>query len=201
VNGQISFKVNCPVCNTDGTATANTLLAAQLAAAPPTAIAPPPFAPAGGGLKINRPPPEAIAATAPQTLAPMMSASVPPPISGLRSAQDEKKLKAKTSGEFSLVRGIFGAVAGSAVGCGLMFGFWLWAHFRFPLSGVAVGAAAGYGARWLARGTDTTLGIITAVIAGGAVTGTFLVMYGEFAVFNLISIVICAGFAYRVSSE
>lgn len=67
--------------------------------------------------------------------------------------------------------------------------------------GIAVGAAAGYGARWLARGTDTTLGIITAVIATASVFGTFFLMYGEFAIFNIISIVICASVAYRAASD
>jgi hypothetical protein len=45
------------------------------------------------------------------------------------------------------------------------------------------------------------LGIITAVIAGGSVIGTFVYMYGGFAMFNIISIVICTGVAYRASSE
>jgi len=195
VNGRMPFAVNCPACNADGTAAANALIAAQLATAPPVVSAPPPpIAPAAGGLRINLPPPPATAATAPPPLA-------PPPISGLRPAVANKKPKPQVAGEFSLVRGILGALLGAGVGCGLMFGFWLWAHFRFPLMGIAVGAAAGYGARWLARGTETTLGIITAVIAGVSVTGTFVVMYGGFAVFNIISIVICAGVAYRASSE
>ncbi len=67
--------------------------------------------------------------------------------------------------------------------------------------GIAVGAAAGYAARWLARGTDTTLGVITASIAGVAVTGTFVLMYGEFAFINIISIVICIAVAYRAASD
>jgi hypothetical protein len=67
--------------------------------------------------------------------------------------------------------------------------------------GVAVGAAAGYGARWLARGTDNTLGIITASIAGLSVTGTFVLMYGGFALFNIVSILFCVGVAYRAASE
>ena len=45
------------------------------------------------------------------------------------------------------------------------------------------------------------MGIITAVIAGVSVTGTFVLMYGDFALFNIITIVICAGVAYRLSSE
>ena len=119
----------------------------------------------------------------------------------MKPISTEKKSRPAVDGEFSLVRGIMGALAGSVVGCGLLFAFWLWAHFRFPLMGIAVGAAAGYGARWLARGIDTTLGIIAAVIAGGSVFGTYSVMYGEFAIFNIVSIVICAGVAYRASSE
>jgi len=144
VNGQMPFAVNCPACNADGTAAANALLAA----APPAVSAPPPpIAPTAGGLRINLPPPQATATNAPPPLA-------PPPISGLRPAVANKKTKPQVTGEFSLVRGILGALLGAGVGCGLMFGFWLWAHFRFPLMGIAVGAAAGYGARWLARGTD-----------------------------------------------
>ncbi len=198
VNGRMPFAVNCPACNADGTATADAEIATQLAAAPAT---PPPIAPAPIGLRINRHAPEPATATAPPPLVPVDAGSAPPPIAALRPGAAAKTSKPNVAEEFSLVRGILGALLGAAVGCGLMFGFWLWTHFRFPLMGVAVGAAAGYGARWLARGTATTLGIISAVIAGASVTGTFVVMYGGFAVFNLISIVICAGVAYRASSE
>jgi hypothetical protein len=194
VNGQMPFAVNCPACNADGTAAANMLIATQLAAASTVSPPPPPIAPAAAGLRINRSAPEAAVTVAPPPLA-------PPPIAPMRPSLAAKASKPKVEGEFSLMRGIFGALAGALVGCGLMLGFWLWVHFRFPLTGVAVGAAAGYGARWLARGTDATLGIITAVVAGASVTGTFVVMYGGFAVFNIVSIIICAGVAYRASSE
>ena len=202
VNGRMPFTVNCPVCNADGTAAANALIATQFAAAPPTASPPPPpIAPAAAGLRINRHAPETSTAATPPPFAATTAGSTPPPISALRPGVGVKAAKPKVEGEFSLVRGVLGALLGAGVGCGLMLGFWMWLHFRFPLMGVAVGAAAGYGARWLARGTDTTLGIITAVIAGGSVTGTFVYMYGGFALFNIISIVICTGVAYRASSE
>jgi hypothetical protein len=202
VNGRMPFTVNCPVCNADGTAAANALIATQFAAAPPTASPPPPpIAPAVAGLRINRHAPEAAAVAVPPPFATATAGSPPPPISALRPGVGVKAAKPQVAGEFSLVRGVLGALLGAGVGCGLMLGFWMWLHFRFPLMGVAVGAAAGYGARWLARGTDTTLGIITAVIAGGSVTGTFVYMYGGFALFNIISIVICTGVAYRASSE
>ena len=196
VGGQMPFTVNCPACNTDGTATANALIAQQTIASPP-----PPIAPVVSGLRINR---EVHAPTPTSTPPPLTSvggSSAPPPIGAMRPLATDKQSKPKADGEFSLGRGILGAVLGSAAGCGLLFAFWIWAHFRFPLMGIAVGAAAGYGARWLSRGTDMTLGIITAVIAGASVTGTFVLMYGGFAVFNIISIVICAGVAYRASSE
>jgi hypothetical protein len=200
VGGRMPFTVNCPACNVDGTPAANALIAGQHVAAPP--IMPPlPSAAVSGGLKINRSSPEPDTAVAILPMAPENSGSRPPPISGMRPATPEKKSKPKVEGEFSRGRGILGAVLGAGVGCGLMFVFWLWVHFRFPLMGIAVGAAAGYGARWLARGTETTMGIFTAVIAGASVTGTFVLMYGDFALFNIISIVICAGVAYRLSSE
>jgi hypothetical protein len=201
VGGRMPFTINCPVCNTDGTTAANALIAGQPGIALSAMASPPPIAPVSGGLKINRSVPEADTAVAITPAALVSSGSTPPPISGMRPGMTDKKSKPGVEGEFSLVRGILGAVLGTGVGCGLMFAFWLWAHFRFPLMGIAVGAAAGYGARWLGRGTETTMGIITAVIAGASVTGTFVLMYGDFAFFNIISIVICAGVAYRLSSE
>jgi hypothetical protein len=201
VNGRLPFTVACPVCNADGTTAANALIAGQPVVVPPTMTSPPPITPVFSGLKIIRSAPEPAITIAPPPIDPVNSGSIPPPISGIRPGLMGKKAKPKIEGEFSLVRGILGALMGAAVGCGLMFGFWVWAHFRFPLMGIAVGAAAGYGARWLARGTETTMGIIAAVIAGALVTGTFVLMYGGFALFNIISIVICSAVAYRVSSE
>jgi hypothetical protein len=222
VGGRMPVTVNCPACQADGTATANRQLAEQLRSGPPPppAIAPSPFAPIGsvapvmaaapppppppsppppvGGLWINR---EVHAAPAAAPVANLGGGPPPPPIGAVKPQSTDKKAKPQADGEYSLVRGIIGAVIGSSVGCGLLFAFWMWAHFRFPLMGIAVGAAGGYGARWLARGTDTTLGIITAAIAGVSVTGTFVLMYGGFAAFNIVSIVICTAVAYRASSE
>lgn len=55
VNGRMPFTVNCPLCNADGTATANAMLAEFLASQPPPLAMPPPAPPASGGLRINRP--------------------------------------------------------------------------------------------------------------------------------------------------
>jgi hypothetical protein len=200
VGGLMPFTVNCPTCNADGTPHANALITEQLGASamPPPPIAPS-VAPSTGGLRINRTEP---AAPAPSTTTPppLDSTGTPDVLPTIGAVAPLSTAKKPRTEEFSLVRGIIGAVAGSLVGCGLMFGFWMEVHFRFPIMGVAVGACAGYAARWLARGTDTTLGVITAVIAGASVTGTFVLMYGDFAAFNFISIIICCGVAYRASS-
>ncbi|MDR3458211.1 MAG: hypothetical protein P4N60_12245 [Verrucomicrobiae bacterium] len=214
VGGRMPFAVNCPVCQADGTATANMRLAEHFRFVPPPPSPNPPssFAPSGsaapamppppppvGGLRINR---EVQAAPAP-VAAPVvgMGGGTPPPIGVIKPLSANKKSKPKVEGEFSLVRGIIGAVVGSAIGCALLYAFWIWAQFRFPLMGIAVGVAGGYTARWLARGTDTTLGVITAVIACASVTGTFVLMYDGFPIFNIVSVVICASVAYRVTSE
>jgi hypothetical protein len=165
----------------------------SMAAAP----APPPLPPMAG-LRINKEAPAPISTIAPP---PLSSGSPPPPIAGMRTAREQQKINQRESGQFSLVRGILGAVIGAVVGCGLMYAFYEWAHFRFPLMGIAVGVAVGYGARWLARGTENTMGVISGAIAGVSVVGTFWLMYGDFAIFNIISIVICIGVAYRASSE
>ncbi len=200
VNGQMPFAVICPVCNADGTAAANAQLSNQFPPALVIVPPPPPIAPASGKLQMTRPAPAPT--TAPPPLASADSVFSPPPISAVKPISTYKKAKSQEEeGEFSMVRGIGGAMAGAGIGCAIMFAFWQWAHFRFPLMGIAVGAAAGYGARWLARGTDTTLGIITAAIAGLSVAGTYTIMYGNFAIFNIVSIIICAGVAYRASSN
>jgi hypothetical protein len=215
VNGRMPFSVNCPICHADGTPAANTMLAHQLAVPPKLGQAssapPPPMAayqappppvhaappPPMAGLKINREAPPAPA---------QMAAIAPPPLPGSRPMPSAAARPApvkpliKEPGEYSLVRGILGAVIGSVVGCGLMYGFYLWAEFRFPLTGCAVGAASGYAARLLARGTDSTLGFITAGIAVASLAGTFVAMYGEFPITAIISLLVSASFAYRISS-
>ena len=104
------------------------------------------------------------------------------------------------AGEFSLGRGIAGAVLGALLGSGLMYGFFELVGFRFPLMGVGIGALAGYGARWLARGTDSTLGVIAGGLALAANAATLYLMYGDFVFIYVISLVIGAVFAYRIAS-
>jgi len=209
IGGRMPIRVNCPVCGADGTKSADDVLAQHFPnQAPPipmavavqtaTAMMPPPppiaAAASAAGLRVNRPAPAPMAATAgvpPLPAAPRPIAPISPAI----------KPAAKPSKKPSMGLGVLGALVGAALGAGLMYGFYELVGFRFPLTGVGIGALAGYGARLMGRGTDTTLGIITGAIALVSVFGTFYLMYGGFAIFNIISIVLCVGVAYRVASE
>jgi hypothetical protein len=108
--------------------------------------------------------------------------------------------KLKAAGEFNMGLGILGAVLGAGLGAGLMYGFYVWADFRFPFMGTCIGALAGIGARILYKGTDTTLGVIAAVIAVLVTSGTLFFMYGDLAAMFVLSIAVSGFFAYRVAS-
>jgi hypothetical protein len=143
------------------------------------AMAPPlPAAPAaaGGGVRVKMSaPPPALAAAAP-----------------------------KVQKNFSLGLGILGAFLGAAIGGALVYGFFALLHIRFWLTGMAVGALAGYGARLLARGTDTTLGYIAGALALVATAGAFYLIYLEYDTFYVtaaVSVLIGTGVAYKLASE
>lgn len=162
-------------------------------------------APAAGGsgvrIKTSVPAPPALsAATAPPPIPAAAPAAAPKPITPLKPAAAPKV----QSKEFSLGLGILGALLGAAVGGALVYGFFALLNFRFPLTGVAVGALAGYGARLLARGTDTTLGIIAGGLALISTAGAFYFIYVEYGtiyITGVISVVIGTGVAYRLASE
>jgi hypothetical protein len=197
-NGQVPASVNCPACGADGTQEANDILTQifpEPSAAPAVETAAPPPAVAGAGpvrinphvhltMVANPPPPLPASVPAPQPIRPM--AAAPPEV--------------EDTGEFSLGRGILGAVLGAGLGAGVMYGFFALAGFRFPLMGVGIGALAGYGARLLGRGTDTTLGVTAAVLALAANGGTLYLMYGDFVFVYAISLAVGAGLAYRIAS-
>ena len=194
-NGRMPFAINCPACNEDATAKANSLIAESLpvAAPPPPPIAPPSIAPAPGGLRINRMEP-AVLATAPPPVPPVALPGYP--LLPATAVAD----KPKVVREFNLGMGILGALLGAALGAGLMYAFFVWANFRFPLMGTCVGALTGLGARILYKGTDSTLGGISAAIAVLATCGALYLMYGDVAGIFIISIGVSGYFAYRVAS-
>jgi len=193
VNGRMPFTVNCPVCGVNGTQSANDMLTQNFSGQSPqvsAAIATP-----VGGLRINR------LAPAPST------ADMPPPLPSTPRRIAPVRLpmvvtpaaKSKAAGEFNLGLGIFGAVLGSALGAGLMFAFYLWAQFRFPLMGTGIGALAGLGARVLYKGTDMTLGVITAAVALFATAGTLYLMFGDVAGMFILSMIVSVSVAYKIA--
>ena len=167
VNGRMPFTVNCPACNEDATAKANSTLAENLSAAPAPAMPPP-----------------------------LSSAALP---TAPRLPVSAKAGKPKAVNEFNLGLGILGAFLGAGLGAGLMYGFFMMTHFRFPFMGTCVGLLAGLGARLLYKGTDSTLGGISAAIAVLATCGTLYCMYGELGGLFVVSIGISGYFAYRVA--
>jgi hypothetical protein len=201
VNGQMPFPINCPVCNLDGTSTANALLAETLANQPaPMAAPPPPPAPASGGLRLNRSihaPEPSVAVVAPeavaQTIAPIA------PLDARRKMNPASAASAKPADEFNLGLGILGALLGAGLGAGLMYGFFLWANFRFPLMGTCIGVLTGLGARMLYKGTDLTLGILSSVIALLATAGTLYFMFGDIAVAFVLSMIVSVSLAYKIA--
>jgi hypothetical protein len=207
VNGLMPFKVACPTCGVDGTGRANVELAGILSSPPPLRVAPPPEpAPAStppaiaapppvGGLRLNRPAPAPAASTPP----PIPTASAPAPITAVRPTAGGAR-KPKDAGEYSLVKGIAGAVLGAALGAGLMYGFFLWADFRFPLMGTCIGVLTGFGARILAKGTDTTLGAISGGVALVSTAGTLYMMFGDVAGAFILSMIVSVSFAYKIAS-
>jgi len=181
VNGQMPYVVNCPGCGTDRTDAANAVLAQTGSAAEPTLTA---------GLRINRPPVPTALAAAPRPVAPIQR-SIP-----LGAAKETSH----KPGEFNLGLGVLGAFLGAAVGAVAMYGFYQWAGFRFPLLGVGIGALTGFGAKLLYKGTDQVLGVLSAVIALVTVVGTLYLMYGEFPMMSIISVIVSVSIAYRIAS-
>jgi hypothetical protein len=206
VNGRMPVTVNCPVCGADGTNTANGMLsqtfsnpARPIPVGPivqPAGVPPPPVAapapPPAGGLRLNRPAPApAVMSPAPIPSAPAAITAAHPMAPALR--------KPKAAGNYNLGLGIVGAVLGAALGAALMYGFFLWADFRFPLMGTCIGALTGLGARLLAKGTDMTLGVIAGGIALVSTAGTLYLMFGDVAGMFIISMIVSVGLAYKIA--
>jgi hypothetical protein len=176
VNGQMASPVACPVCGVDGTPAANQIISQTLAA--------------------QAPPPPPVTRLRTAAAAPVASADlILPPI-----APAIKPAAPKIAGEYSLGRGILGAVMGAVAGIAAMFAFYHFVGIRFPLLGVGIGVLTGFGAKLLARGTGSTLGYISGAIALVSVVGTLFLMYGTFPIVSIISVAVSASMAYRISS-
>jgi len=110
------------------------------------------------------------------------------------------EINAETA-RFNFGLGILGAVLGAGLGIGVMFAFYAFAGFRFPLLGVGIGLLTGLGAKLLARGGEKNLGLLSGVIALGAVVATLFLIYGEFPLLSIISIAVSVSFAYRIAAS
>jgi hypothetical protein len=176
VSNRMPFAVNCPVCGADGTPLANSQLSQMPIAAAPAIP---------------------VAAIVPMAAAPALAvpAAIPPQRPGVRIPT------MPATPRFSLGMGILGAFIGATVAAGLMYGFYLWAGFRFPLLGVGIGALTGILARVMAKGTGNELGVFSAILALAATTGTLWLIYGELPIISLISVAVSASVAYRTASS
>lgn len=119
----------------------------------------------------------------------------------MNSIEDTTQSTTQSEDKMLLGKGILGAVLGAAVGVGVMFAFYALAGFRFPLLGVGIGFLTGLAAKWLYKGGDTTLGVISGGIALAAVISTLYLMYGEFPMMSIISVIVSASVAYRIASS
>lgn len=193
VGGRMPYTVNCPVCQADGTAAANALIAAQTPPPPPAgglrinrpdaaepAVAPtsppPPIAPVAGGLKINRSEPAAPAASPPPPV--VTGGDAPPAIGAARpfamaAAQNPPR---KTSFGMGLLGGFIGALVGSI----LYFLIYRYTGLHFRLLAVGAGGLAGWFADYLGKGEGSKeLGGITAVFVIAGIIGAIYLEAGQ----------------------
>ena len=121
-------------------------------------------------------------------------------VCSFRSMESTENLNEQVA-ESSLAKGVVGALLGAAVGVGLMFAFFTFAGFRFPLLGVGIGILTALGARLLYKGGDSTLALIASAIALTAVVTTLYLMYGEFPIVSIVSVVVSATLSYRIAAK
>ena len=179
VHGQMPFAVNCPVCQTDGTTTANAHLAELLASQPAalvTASASPLVVPAPGGLHINRTAPAPVAP--PASEAPEAEDVTPTPIRPLRPAMPATAKNPSKRPSFAL--GLLGGFIGTVAGVAVYFLIFKFTGLRIKLLAIGVGALAGWLAELLGKGEGSKeLGGITAVfVLAGIISLQYFVALG-----------------------
>jgi uncharacterized membrane protein YeaQ/YmgE (transglycosylase-associated protein family) len=163
VNGKMPFAVTCPSCNADGTATANELIAAQLAATPP------PPGPAPGRLRIN------VSAPAP---AAENDQPTPPRPGAYRPAAAVAEANPPKQTSFGM--GLLGGIIGALVGALIYLLLFKYTNLHFKLLAVGVGALAGWLAEYLGKGEGSKeLGGITAIfVLAGIIGAQYFVTLG-----------------------
>lgn len=190
VNGQMPFVVNCPICGLEGTNSANAILGQMPAfaqAAPALAAAPTfrPSAPAYAAAPAPRPAPSA---RAPSATAP--APALPKYLQTNQAIQNN-----------SFILGTLGALIGAVFAVGFMVGTKVFFGFSFPLFGTIMGVMIGFGARLMYRGTDSTLGGMSALVAFVTIGATLYIMFGILGIlFCLVSLVIGTAAAFKIAS-
>jgi len=165
-------EIACPSCHAKMIVPGQPVAAAAVAAVPPPVIPVPVTVSAG-----------------------VAAATMRPPIPGTRPPAPPKP---KVQGNFVL--GILGALLGAGVGVGLMYAFFVLTTFRFPLLGVGIGILTGLGARLLFKGGDDKLAVLASAISLAAVVATLYLMYGSFPLISIISVIVSASMAYKITS-
>lgn len=99
----------------------------------------------------------------------------------------------------SLALGSLGAILGAALGVGLLFGCQMAVGLVMPVFGLAIGLLSGYGARLLYKGTDVTLGVVSAVVTLCATGVTFLILFGLGAIMSIMVLMVTVGVAYKIA--
>jgi hypothetical protein len=180
VNGRMPFTVTCPLCNADGTATANGMIAEIIANQPPplaTAPPPTPIVPAASGLRIHREAhPEPAAVAAPEASGSEVATPAPirptRPMAAAAAPQPEKKP--------SFAMGMLGGLVGALVGALVYFLIFKYSGYQIKLLAIGVGALAGCLAEYLGKGEGSKeLGGITAVfVLAGLIGAQYFVTLG-----------------------
>lgn len=192
-DGQMPFSVSCPVCAKDGTEKANIVLRTEMVTEPASVTTTAPTAPK---LRLNTGVATASAPGVPPSIPPPPPAAAPRPI-----ASAGRRPEGESPTNSNLLLGLVGALLGALIGSGIMFAFSYFTGFRFPLLGIGIGALTGFGSRLLGKGGDNTLGGIAGGIAAIAVVGTLYMIYGEFPILSIISVIVSISVSYRIASS
>jgi hypothetical protein len=214
VNGRMPFAVNCPVCNADGTMTANLLLAQMLSTQPPAPIAsivsmpapvanivppppsvsappPPPPPSVGGGLRISKPAPSAEPSHAPPPVAaPVAAAPSINPLSRRRVAEAEAG--EHPAAEPSFMKGLLGGLIGTAAGLLVYFllvkmsNVEVFGAYKYSYVAIGVGALAGWLGNLMGKGEGSKelAGIIAVMVLAGFVGVQYFLVLGWFHKFE-----------------
>ena len=202
VGGRMPFAVNCPVCQADGTAAANALLAEKFMFVPPAPVAvaplaaqnisappPPPVAPLASGLRINRESP------APAPVAPAATGNhSAPAIGSARPFAAQVAALAEREKQSSFSKGLLGAVIGTLVGVLVYFLIFKYTGYRIKLLAIGIGGLAGWLADFMGKGEGSKeLGVITAtLVLAGVVGAQYFVALGWWHEFSAAELKVAA---------